>query len=439
MRNVLQILAVFIMSLLMVSAVTAGHNGYSDVDESRAEALDLVSSLSVVSVEVNGNDVRTGEVLAVEEGEALDVKVGLEAFNNVDDIEVEAKISGYEYSDYENLEDATHLFDMSSNTTKYVNLEVSLPSQLDKDVYWLRVRVMNRHSVSVEQVVELHVEPSRHAVDIADVAFSPGSSVKAGRSLLTTVLLENFGDRNQRDVKVTVAIPQLGVSATEFVDRVDTDRETYRNNFDFEDVPEMFLAIPATATEGDYEVVVTASYDNMRETVTKKSMIHVVANEIFQATDKLVLAVGPENQAVVAGKTATYAIALTNAGATSKAYVLSSVVGDWATAVLSDNLVVLEPGKNKVVYVEVTPAMDATAGEHIASVEVKSGNEVLETVTFKAAVSAASQPSVGANFSLRNGLEIALIVLVVLLVIIGLIVGFSRLRKDGDEEGQTYY
>ena len=41
----------------------------------------------------------------------------------------------------------------------------------------------------------------------------------------------------------------------------------------------------------------------------------------------------------------------------------------------------------------------------------------------------------------RRGLEVALIVLVVLLVVIGLIIGFNRLKGDEDEEGkdETYY
>jgi flagellar basal body-associated protein FliL len=42
--------------------------------------------------------------------------------------------------------------------------------------------------------------------------------------------------------------------------------------------------------------------------------------------------------------------------------------------------------------------------------------------------------------SLKNGLEIALIVLVVILIIVALIVGFTRLKKSDEEEGeQTYY
>jgi len=283
----------------------------------------------------------------------------------------------------------------------------------------------------------LAVEPSRHGVDIKDVSFSPGNTVKAGRSLLATVLLENFGDKTEKDVKVTVAVPELGVSATEYVDVVQTDN----HNIDYEDVPEMFLPIPATAKEGEYTVVVTVKYDDLRETVTEAFPISVLANELFQEKSnaaKLVLAIGPENQNVAAGKTATYAIALTNAGVTSKAYTLEAATGSWATATLSDSLVVLEAGKNQVVYLDVAVNAGTDAGEHVASLVIKSGNEALQTVTVKANV-VAGDNSVAGNFSLRNGLEIALIVLVVLLVIIGLIIGFSRLRKDDEEEEKTYY
>ena len=196
----------------------------------------------------------------------------------------------------------------------------------------------------------------------------------------------------------------------------------------------MFLPIPASTAEGDYEIKVTAMYDDLRETVTKTGTVHVVADSKFAGSDKLVLAVGPSTQTVATGKTATYGVALTNAGTTSKAYTLEAVTGDWATASFSDNLVVLEPGKNKVVYVNVAVSGDAAAGNHVASVAVKAGDEVLETVSLNANVVAGED-----GVSLRNGLELALIVLVVLLVLIGLIIGFSRLRKDDEDEEQTYY
>lgn len=417
MRKVLSLVALFVVSLLTLSMVSAIDN----------------TNLEINSIKVNGEQVWDGEIVAVEEGQKLDVKVGFTALTAVEDVTVEAKISGYEYSDYENLEDESHMFDVAAGTTKYVTLSFNLPDKLDKDSYLLRIRVLDKNTGAYTAEVTLAVEPTRHGIDISDVAFAPGNTIKAGKSLLATVLLENYGDNEEEDVKVTVSIPALGVSATEFVDSLPTDD----NNVEYEDVPEMFLPIPATAAAGEYEVKVTVSYDGY-ETDLQTYKINVLANEAYQNQDKLVLAVGPENQVVAAGTKATYGIALTNAGAVSKAFILEAQTGDWASASLSDSLVVLEPGKNKVVYVDVNVAENTVAGEHLTSVAVKSGSEVLQNVVLKANVVPAPAPA-AADYSLRNGLEIALIILVVVLVIIGLIIGFSRMKKDDEEEEKTYY
>jgi uncharacterized membrane protein len=421
MRKLLNLMALFVVSILMVSMVSA-------VD---------ATQLKFGTVKVDGDEV-TG-VLAVEEGQTLEIRVGLDSSNltGADNIQVEAQINGYEYSNYDKLSDSTPLFDLAANTTKHVDLKITLPKKLDKDSYLLRLRVVDKNGAVLSKDVTLAVEPKRHGIEVQDVFFSPGTTLKAGKSLLATVLLQNYGDKNEKDVKVKVEMPELGVSATEVVD-VDMDQ----NNVDYKSVPEMFLPIPATAAAGDYQVKVTATFNDLRDSVTKTYTVKVLANEAFQTSDKLVLAVGPETQAVTAGQTAMYGIALTNAGSVSKAYVLETATGGWATAKLSDSLVVLEPGKNKVVYVELTPAADAAVGEHVASVTVKSGKDVLETVALKGSVAAAPAPAVVAKqtstLNLRNGLEIALIILVVLLVVIGLIIGFSRLKKD-DEEDKTYY
>ncbi|MFH0701708.1 MAG: hypothetical protein V2A62_04690 [Candidatus Woesearchaeota archaeon] len=421
MRKLLSVLFVA-LSLLCVSLVSA-------LDD---------TNLAWGTIKVDGDVVDQTSTLAVEEGQTLNIRVGLSAVGlaGASDVEVEAEINGYEYDDYESLRDSTHVFDLAANTIKYVNLEVTLPTKLDKETYWLRLRVLDQNTAALGDVnIKLAVEPARNAIEISDVTFSPSTTLKAGRSLLTTVLLQNYGDKDQNDVKVTVAIPELGVSASEFVDTVATDN----HNVEYEDVPEMFLPIPADAKEGEYDVKVTVKYDEY-EVATKTFKIKVLANEAYQVSDKLVLAVGPEAQTVAAGTSATYAIALTNAGSASKAYLLEGTAGsDWATLSLSDSLVVLAPGQNKVVYVEAKVAAAATAGSHVASVAIKSGSEVLQTVAFQANVVAAAAPAaIDTSYNLRNGLEIALIVLVVVLVIVGLIVGFSRLKKD-DEEGKNYY
>ena len=424
-------MALFVVSLLALSLVSA------------APSVSTLGGLTLDGVSVEINDDEAGDTLLVfEEGETLDIEVELEIEDDGDDnvdssarkIEVVARLSGYEYSDYEELEASSHVFDVREGTRKSVNLELDLPRDLDNGENTLRVFVLDRNSEELVKTFEFEVESPRHSVDIKDVVFSPGNTVKAGRSLLATVLVENYGDRDEEDVKVSVDIPELGVKATKFISELDAeDSEDVFGDYE----GGLILPIPADAA-GDYEVVISVAYDDLRETVSESYTLHVLANDMFQHTDRLVLAVGPEMQNVAAGSSAVYAVALTNAGTSSKAYTLEVATGDWASASLSDSLVVLEPGKNKVVYVEVTAAADAVAGEHVASLTISSGDESLETIALKANVMQNNAASAGKDLSLRNGLEIALIVLVVLLVIIGLIVGFSRLRKDEDDE-QAYY
>ena len=163
-------------------------------------------------------------------------------------------------------------------------------------------------------------------------------------------------------------------------------------------------------------------------------------NDLVGNTDEAVnavLVVAPETQTVAAGTTATYGVALANEGRNSKAYTVEVVAGDWASASVTESLVLLDAGKSKVVYVNLAVAANAPAGEHAATLVVKSGDVVLETHTLNATV-APAQNDAATGVSLRNGVEIALIVLVVVLVVVGLIVGFSKLRKEEDED-QTYY
>lgn len=450
MRKLLSIMALFVIGLLVMPLALAQNSNIGG----------LATNAGFITVEVNDEEVIAGDLsrLTVEEGERLDVAVELGILTDISEdandngnldagedtngngilddlvdnsaygIEVVARLSGYEYSDRLELEDSTPVFDLREGTRKTVHLELEVPNDLHNGENTLRIFLLDRNSEVLVAAYELEVESPRHSIDIVDVDFSPSNTRKAGQSLLASVVLENFGENDEEDVRVTVEIPELGVKAVEFVDEVDAD--------DQEDVPQMWLPIPADAAEGDYTVKVTAEYDRY-DTVTKTFTIRVLANELLQTEeDTLVLAVGPEVQSVVKGQTALYVVALTNDGTRSSAYQLQAMTGDWATTSISESLIVLEPGRNKVVYVEVTPAAGAVAGEHVTSLSIMSGDETLETVSLRANVADSTAKN---DVSLRNGLEIALIVLVVLLVIIGLIIGFSRMKKDEGEEEQQYY
>ena len=437
MRKLLTIMALFVLSILVVSLVSASTLDDADgllrltgveVNGKTATVYDQATASADVIDDLNG--------VRVKEGETLEVEVDLEALSSTGDIQVEVEVRGYEYSDEDDLDDRSEQFDLevsgTGTTSDTVDLEVTLPQKLDKDRYFLRITVDNKDSASLIRYVVLQIEPSTHGVDFARVVFTPyTNTVEAGRSLNVNALLRNFGERDEKDVQVTATIPALGVRAYDSVKVVPMDD----HNIDYTDVAELWLKIPASAAAGSYEVVLEAQFNDLRDSVRETHTINVVPNTRLQpeTKDTLVLAVGPENQNVAAGATATYAVALTNAGQASKAYTVEVVTGDWATSQVSESLVVLESGKNKVVYVTVAASEDAAVGPQVVSVSVKDGSETLKTVNLQANVTE------GPGNSLRNGLEIALIVLVVLLVIIGLIIGFARLRKDNEEEEQTYY
>lgn len=444
MKKFFGLMALFIFSLLSVSLVSAIDPGNLSwavrVNDEYVYFGDTVALVGTPAVEevVSAQYPNGNPSVSVDEGNTIDVDVTLLAGTAaVRDVEVSAELYGYEHSRKASLQDTTGLFDLSANSQKTVKLQIELPKKLEKQVYWLYIDVANSNSDRVTQIVKLNVEPVRHGVSIADVTFSPSETVKAGRSLMATVLVENYGDNTEDDVKVTMAIPELGLKEAKYV-----NAQTDNHNVDYEDVPEMWLPIPVDAKEGTYDVVVTVDYNDLEDSVSKTYSIKIVANEQFQTGTQLVMAVAPELNSVAAGKTATFALALTNAGTQSKAYVIEATSGDWATTSLSQNLVVLAPGQNQIVYVDVAASAAALAGEHSTSVVVKSGADALQTVNLRTVVvqaSTAVAPAAGVDFNLRNGLEIALIILVVILVIIGLIIGFSRLRKDDTEGDQKYY
>lgn len=429
MKN--SLFAMFVIGLLVLANVVGAVAASDDGN------VNLLNNVKIVTMKVDGEYVifdgsTVEDVIAVNEGETLNVRVGLNSGVTVDDVEVDAKISGYEYSDEENLQDSVGPIELKKGITKYVDLEINLPKDLKEMEYLLRLRLLNREGVAFTQDVRLLVDAPRHSIDLEDVSFSP--SVRAGQSLFVNVLLENYGDKAEDDVKVTVSIPELGVSSTEWVDQIVAD--------DRQRVPEMFVQIPASVEAGTYTVEVVAEYDNRHESVKRQFSVQVQSyelNDLIGNTDEAVnavLVVAPETQTVTAGTTATYGVALANEGQNSKAYTVEVVSGDWASASVTESLVLLDAGKSKVVYVNLAVAANAPAGEHAATLVVKSGDVVLETHALKATVAPAQNAATGG--SLRNGIEIALIVLVVVLVVVGLIVGFSKLRKEEDED-QTYY
>jgi len=431
MKKILSLVALFaLMTVLFASTAFAD-----------------VGDIQIDNVEVNGVDIDDLDsfLLEVEEGEDLDIEVTIRnvaertddgvTFYGVDleNVQVEAELFGYEFDDYVDLEDESESFDIKYGRVKVIDLTIPLPVFLDEVEASLEIVIDDINTVGsiAEATYALGIEPVANGVAIEDVVFSPGSEVKAGRSLLTTVLLQNYGENDEDLVKVTVAIPELGVSATDYVD--DFETEDNREYVAYEHTEELFLQIPECAAPGQYTVEVTAEYDRY-ESTTERYTITVLDGSYCSgaSSERVLIAVGPESQTVSAGERAVYTVVLTNEGDSSETYTLELTTGDWSTASLSESVVVLgSNGDSQVVYANVDVSSSAS-GAHTASLVVSNNGQVIETISLGASVNATA----GTDFDFRNGLELALIILVVLLVVIGLIIGFTRLRRDEEE---AYY
>ena len=404
-------------------------------------SIGMVSALPTVKqVKIDGDVFETGDSLEVERGAELDIRVKVAAEGlNEEDIEITAEVLGYEYSDHDPIFDRVHTFDLDDGDTSYKDLTLNLPDKMDKDYYDLRVTVGTRTGSAFEGLYRLHLKGIKHALMIRDVVFNPEPSVESGRALLTTVRVKNVGEKDEESIKVKVTIPELGLSASDYIDEIEEGES--------ETSEELYMRIPECVEAKDYTVKITVEYDEGYETISVEKMI-TVTGDVCDAKEtvekKTVITVGPETQDVAQGASVIYPLTISNAGNTARTYVVSIDGAEtWSTVeVTPSNLVVLNAGESKAVYVSVAANDDATVGEHMFVLSVKSGDTTLKQVTLKADITGEKPSGV---LSLKRGLEIGVIILVVLLVIFGLIIGFNKLRETGEEEpegsekGETYY
>lgn len=207
-------------------------------------AVAYADHITIDEVKVDGDvvtDSSTNFILDVEKGNDLDIKVKITPTQDVDNVEVEAVLRGFDSRD--KIDDITDVFDVKQGITYIKRLRLPLKEKLDQDRYKLRVRVEDRNYHTVEKTFELDINTKQHDVEIRDVVLSPGTEVKAGRALLATVRVRNRGEKDEDGVKVVVSIPQLGVSAASFIDELEKEDD----DDDQATTEEMFLRIPDSA------------------------------------------------------------------------------------------------------------------------------------------------------------------------------------------------
>lgn len=354
--------------------------------------------------------------VAIERGEEYEIEVRFTALQNLDDVEVEATITGYDFSDIDAIEDHTPVFSADANVTYVKRLRLPFPDDLEEDAYKLRIRISDRDNPTTSLDYNIKVDVPRHAIKIQDVVLNPSGAVKAGSALLASVRVENKGDKDQNDVRVTVSIPELGISGTDYIDEIENGDEE-------EETEEIFLRIPRCTKAGTYDAMIEVWYNERRskEAVTKP--VSVLADESCDemGTPKTSITLGSSVQTVLPGETATYPVTLTNTGRTSTTFTVAPQQAEWADVTISPtNTLIVERGQTKTVFVNVQVGEKTPAGAHTLVATVQAGEHTQELSMTAQVEEAQTQ--------LAGFFETTLAVLLILLIIIGIAVGVSKMR-----------
>ena len=389
--------------------------------------------LTIDEVKVDGTslDEDQNNRLSIDRDESFKVKVTLTATADRDNIVGQVFITGYEHEADEPIWDMVGPFDIEADTVYTKTFTLSLPEDVDEDSYKLRVMLSDRNSDEVFQNYNLKIDEQRHSLKITDVILYPENSITAGSALLTTVRVENFGQRDEDDVRVEVSIPALGKTVTDYIDEVESNEQ--------EETEELYIRIPRETEAGDYEMIVTVDYNDLRDTVEKSVVVHVDSDETYVATQQPVttITVGSELENVNQGESVIFPVTITNSGNTDTAYTVAVAgASDWATVKISPTSTqIVKAGESNSFYLSIGVNKDASEGTHVFTATVSTADGEVEQIALTANVikSGSILGTIGKVFG------IALIAVLIVLIIVGLVAGYNRMRGDETDESQTYY
>ncbi len=393
------------------------------------------------------------EIVDVKRGEVLPIKLKLGAMTDVEDVQITAGLYGYKYSNYEadKVFQTTRTFDLKEghSTTKKLELEVPVNFDFGNDedgsAVKLRIFVADKNSISYTKSYNLNVVglDDEDAVVIKSAYLNPSNTVMAGRAVSAQVKVENLGTEDYDDVTLIVSVPQLGIRDTETLDELDAEEsETFEK---------VVLRFPKDTEPGKYMVEYKVKFDEYESTVkTDTVVVTPCVSTICQskkvADDKktpTTMVSVPEVKVVTVGEDGSaYPVSISNTADSAKAYTLSvSGIAPWGVARVDPSSVVIVPAKTtKTAFVYISAHPDAELGQKAFTLTVASEEESKSVHLFASLEAGKEDTSKWSGLS--KTLEIGLIVLIIILILIGLIVGFNKLRGNDDnedEDAKTYY
>lgn len=365
-------------------------------------------------VEIDGVEVKDVDSLQVMNGETLDVDLRLFSNYGVEDARIMVFVEGYEHSP---LVSSTSIFNLVGGKTYVKSLSVTLPDDMDsqKD-YKLRIVGANDLSGITYKEYTLFVDTDRHRVDILDLVMTPSSGVEPGQNIIANVRMKNRGQMSQDSVKVTVAIPELGVSESSYISNLNADEVATSDD--------MLLFVPSEATAGNYNVKVTLSYDDGYTASTETFSLNILSPEV--AAEENLLVSFRNNVDLAAGETNSFEVVIANPNSDSKPISIVPVENAWADVEVSPTLSMINGGSSATFTISVTPK-SAASGEKQLSLVVKEGANTVNEF------SVATFVDEGETINWLNVILVVLLILAII-VLLALVISIAKRKNDRDDD-----
>ena len=333
-------------------------------------------------VEVNGVTMAPGTTVNVERGDRVYVRTELLAYQNVKDVRVKAWLGGYEFG---NIQEETDIFDVEAGVTYVKAVVLQVPEDIDasKD-YTLHVEAFDDvGSTQLSFPLRLRLQEQRHALDILDVTFNPGLSVRSDQPLFVTVRIENLGDKKEEDVKVEVSLQTLGLSRKTFIDELSPTDDPNFDEESSESSEALFFDL-SDVKAGEYPLKVRVEYNRGHNFVEQNYVLTVTSGKGTVAPSKFMALVSEKTRTVNAGASTTYTVSLANLGTETRTFSLE-VAGleSWASASVSPSLVTVEADSTKEAVVTLNANQDALSGSKLFTVRVKEDSSVVKKLQLK--------------------------------------------------------
>ena len=229
--------------------------------------------VNIEQVKLDGNTLTEGATnrLDIEKNQEYDVQVKLTALENIRNAELKVFVSGFEYSATDAAQDQYGPFNLDANSSRNFKLNIKFSDEFEEDNYLLRVLVVDRNNDAEIASYKIKIDVPRNSLKIEDVVFYPENNVKDGEALLASVRVENNGDRDQEDVRVSITVPELSLTATSYINDIEATDE--------EETEEMYMVIPECAEPGLHEAIIKVEYADGHESVSETRYINVAENK----------------------------------------------------------------------------------------------------------------------------------------------------------------